>query len=283
MSDAASASASANGAAAGSPIEVTSSEHFTSLMEADLTRVSVLNFWAPWAEPCKLMNDVVSALASKHKSVLFLNVEAEAHTEVADSFDVESVPTFVLLRGHTLLGKISGANPAALSSAIETHVGGSAAGAATSRAGGSGARAGGPLSSTDANPRAAPSGGAQGGDGDDEEDEEEEDEEPETPEQIEERCKKLMNQAPVMLFMKGDPDTPRCGFSQKTVNLLRQQGVEFGHYDILKDENVRQGLKKLNDWPTFPQIIIKGELIGGLDILKEHIDNGEFKEMIKAA
>ncbi|KAE8231480.1 hypothetical protein CF326_g3504 [Tilletia indica] len=260
------------------PVDVTSSEHFTSLMEADLTRVSVLNFWAPWAEPCKLMNDVVSALATKHENVLFLNIEAEGHPEVSDSFDVESVPTFVLLRGHTLLGKISGANPTALSSAIETHVGGVASSSSSSKVASRSNGISGPLSSTDAKPQAAPVSGA----GEDDDEEEEEEGEAETPEQIEARCQKLMNQAPIMLFMKGDPDTPRCGFSQKTINLLRQQGVEFGHYDILKDDNVRQGLKKLNNWPTFPQIIIKGELIGGLDILKEHIDNGEFKDMIKA-
>ena len=102
----------------------------------------------------------------------------------------------------------------------------------------------------------------------------------ETEAEIEERCRAIMNRAPVVLFMKGDPDAPRCGFSQKTVNLLRKEGVEFDHYDILSDEGVRQGMKKLNDWPTFPQIIVKGELIGGLDILKESIESGEFKEMI---
>ena len=90
--------------------------------------------------------------------------------------------------------------------------------------------------------------------------------------------------------MKGNPDAPRCGFSQKTVNLLREQDVDFGWFDILEDEAVRQGtlchaidrlplqpadgsllteLKKINDWPTFPQIIVNGELIGGLDIVKE--------------
>ena len=72
-----------------------------------------------------------------------------------------------------------------------------------------------------------------------------------------------------MLFMKGNPEAPRCGFSQKTVNLLRQEKVEFGWFDILEDEAVRQQLKKINDWPTYPQIIVKGELIGGLDIVKE--------------
>ncbi|CAD6889678.1 unnamed protein product [Tilletia controversa] len=265
--------------ASANPVEVTSSEHFTSLMKEDLTRVSVLNFWAPWAEPCKLMNDVVSALANKHKNVLFLNIDAEGQSEVADSFDVESVPTFVLLRGHTLLGKISGANPTALSSAIETHVGG-AASATFSKAASQSNGTNGPLSSTDAKPQVAPATGTGSADEDADDDEEEEGE-AETPEQIEARCQKLMVQAPIMLFMKGNPETPRCGFSQKTINLLRKEEVEFGYYDILKDDNVRQGLKKLNNWPTFPQIIIKGELIGGLDILKEHIDNGEFKDMIK--
>lgn len=71
-----------------------------------------------------------------------------------------------------------------------------------------------------------------------------------------------------MLFMKGQPSQPQCGFSQKTVALLREQKVDFDYYNILSDENVRQRLKVLNDWPTFPQIIVNGELIGGLDILK---------------
>lgn len=89
-----------------------------------------------------------------------------------------------------------------------------------------------------------------------------------------------MNQSDVVLFMKGDPDAPRCGFSKQTVGLLREQGIQFTHFDILQDENVRQNLKKLNDWPTFPQIIVKGELIGGLDILREMIENGEMKQLV---
>lgn len=80
--------------------------------------------------------------------------------------------------------------------------------------------------------------------------------------------------------MKGSPDAPRCGFSRKIVNLLNEQGVQFASFDILQDEAVRQGLKELNDWPTFPQLIVNGEFVGGLDIVKEMVDNGEFKEIV---
>jgi glutaredoxin-related protein len=108
-----------------------------------------------------------------------------------------------------------------------------------------------------------------------------------------------MEQDKVMLFMKGTPDVPRCGFSKKIVNLLKDQGVKFSSFDILTDESVRQGitrpqsnfvpmsdtlrqpgLKTYNDWPTFPQLIIKGEFVGGLDVVQEMVGNGEFKELI---
>ncbi|PWY98724.1 glutaredoxin [Testicularia cyperi] len=257
-------------------VDVSSPEHFTELMQQDLNRVSLLNFWAPWAEPCKQMNEVVREIATKYPQILCLVIEAEALPDVSESFDIEAVPSFVLLRGHTLLSRISGANASALSAAVATH-------AAPARSNGTGS-----LSKTSAAPRAASdvyddsAAARTGGASYAEADEDEEDVIPETEEQIFARCKKLMEQSRVVLFMKGDPDTPRCGFSQKTVNLLRQEKVDFSHYDILKDENVRQGLKKLNEWPTFPQIIVNGELIGGLDILKESIESGEFKDMLSA-
>ncbi|KAJ3313027.1 Glutaredoxin 3 [Boothiomyces sp. JEL0838] len=94
------------------------------------------------------------------------------------------------------------------------------------------------------------------------------------------RLKKLINRHKIMLFMKGDPSTPKCGFSRVLVGILQDQGCEFDTFDILQDEEVRQGLKEYSDWPTFPQLYINGELIGGLDIVKELINNGEFKDLI---
>jgi Grx4 family monothiol glutaredoxin len=92
---------------------------------------------------------------------------------------------------------------------------------------------------------------------------------------LEDRLKKLVNSSPVMLFMKGTPDSPQCGFSSKVVNVLKAEGIKFGSFDILGDEEVRQGLKKFSNWPTFPQLYYKGELIGGCDIILELNSNGE--------
>ena len=90
-----------------------------------------------------------------------------------------------------------------------------------------------------------------------------------------------MNKHKVMLFMKGNPSSPKCGFSRQIVGLLREQGVEFAWFDIFSDDDVRQGLKKVNDWPTFPQLILNGELVGGLDIFKEMVESGEWDELYR--
>jgi thioredoxin-like negative regulator of GroEL len=79
-------------------VNVADAPHFQSLLSADLNQVSLINFWAPWAAPCTQMNDVVAELAKKHPSILALNVEAEAQEEIAESFEINTVPSFVVLR-----------------------------------------------------------------------------------------------------------------------------------------------------------------------------------------
>lgn len=97
---------------------------------------------------------------------------------------------------------------------------------------------------------------------------------------LEDRLKALVQRSKVMLFMKGLPSQPRCGFSRQICELLTQENVEFDAFDILSDEEVRQGLKTYSDWPTYPQLYVDGELVGGLDIVKELIESGEFTDMI---
>ncbi|KAG9612443.1 glutaredoxin, partial [Aureobasidium melanogenum] len=92
-------------------------------------------------------------------------------------------------------------------------------------------------------------------------------------EELNNRLGELVKAAPVMLFMKGTPSAPQCGFSRQTVSLLREKGVRYGFFNILADDDVRQGLKEFADWPTFPQVWVGGELVGGLDILKEEFEN----------
>lgn len=96
------------------------------------------------------------------------------------------------------------------------------------------------------------------------------------------KLKLLVNMSPVMLFMKGIPEIPKCGFSRKIVALLQEEGVKFGHFNILDDEAVREGLKTYSDWPTYPQLYVEGKLIGGLDIVREMKEDGSLKELVKS-
>lgn len=94
---------------------------------------------------------------------------------------------------------------------------------------------------------------------------------------LNQRLKKLVNAAPCMLFMKGSPQEPRCGFSRQIVALLKEHSIQFSSFDILSDEEVRQGLKTYSNWPTYPQLYVNGELVGGLDIVKELAESGELE------
>jgi Grx4 family monothiol glutaredoxin len=83
------------------------------------------------------------------------------------------------------------------------------------------------------------------------------------------RLEELVKAAPVMLFMKGTPSGPQCGFSRQLVAMLRENSVKYGFFNILADDEVRQGLKEYAEWPTYPQLWIGGELVGGLDIVSD--------------
>lgn len=92
---------------------------------------------------------------------------------------------------------------------------------------------------------------------------------------LNERLTALINRAKVMIFVKGDRDTPRCGFSKQLIAILNETQIPYETFDILSDEEVRQGLKTFSDWPTYPQVYVNGELIGGLDIIKELVASSE--------
>ncbi|XP_006867505.1 PREDICTED: glutaredoxin-3 [Chrysochloris asiatica] len=98
---------------------------------------------------------------------------------------------------------------------------------------------------------------------------------------LEDRLKVLINQAAVVLFMKGDKQEAKCGFSKQILEILNSTNVDYETFDILKDEEVRQGLKEYSNWPTYPQLYVQGELVGGLDIVKELKENGELLPILK--
>ena len=98
---------------------------------------------------------------------------------------------------------------------------------------------------------------------------------------INEQIKKLINENDICLFMKGTPDIPQCGFSLAVTNVLKHLNVKFESVNVLENNEMRQGIKQYSDWPTIPQLYIKGEFLGGCDIVKEMFEKGELKELLK--
>lgn len=105
----------------------------------------------------------------------------------------------------------------------------------------------------------------------------------ETPDDTRERIQALVENHPVLLFMKGSKLFPQCGFSNTAVQILQAYDIDFHTVDVLNDESVRQGVKEFSQWPTIPQLYVAGEFIGGSDIMIELYQTGELGEMIEKA
>jgi monothiol glutaredoxin len=95
---------------------------------------------------------------------------------------------------------------------------------------------------------------------------------------INEKIKDIIKKNDVVLFMKGTPEMPQCGFSMTVCNILKELKVKFNGINVLADPEIRQGIKDFSNWPTVPQLYVKREFIGGCDIVKEIFDNGKLKE-----
>ena len=98
--------------------------------------------------------------------------------------------------------------------------------------------------------------------------------------EVNEKIKQTIEENDVVLYMKGNKSMPQCGFSSKVAGVLNYIGVDYEDINVLADDLIRQGIKTFSDWPTIPQIYIKGEFIGGCDIIKEMYENGELKKSL---
>ncbi|KAK4507447.1 hypothetical protein PRZ48_001182 [Zasmidium cellare] len=259
---------------AGSPCTLTpiaSEQEFNNhLSQLPPTCLAVIYFHAPWAEPCKQMNTILTTLATTYEAanpprIAFFALDAEEVAEVSESYNVTQVPLVVVQKGGKTLESVTGTDAAKVRSAVERHANGSAGGASlppaqnvSQQANGNGLAkyAPGPQ-----DPATAPEYSSNELNGE------------QSKEALNQRLSELVKAAPVMLFMKGTPSAPQCGFSRQTVSILREKGVRYGFFNILADDEVRQGLKEFSEWPTFPQVYVGGELVGGLDILKEEFEN----------
>ena len=231
-------------------VEVKSKEQFERVVSGLKTDgVAVVYFWAEFAAVmCKQIDSVVTLLAKENKddpnvSFVRIDVEEDAVEDVTDLYSIDSVPAVVFLRGGQTkpVATVVGANAPEIVAQLNNL-------------------------KAAAVPRASAGDTASGASG--------------STQDLNARLAKLVSAAPVMLFMKGSPDAARCKFSRKTVAVLKEQKVVYSYFDILTDNDVRQGLKTFSNWKTFPQLYIKGKLVGGLDVIQELIEEGEFKAML---
>ena len=98
---------------------------------------------------------------------------------------------------------------------------------------------------------------------------------------VQQRIRENIAETPVVLFMKGSPVFPQCGFSAAVVQILSHLGVKFRGIDVLSDPEIRQGIKEFSNWPTIPQLYVKGEFVGGCDIIREMFETGELQQLLE--
>ena len=244
--------------------ELTSQADFDAhISKLPSTTLLVISFHTPWAAPCTQHRQIVNALASSYPpqdppTISFILIDAEARPDITESYDVTAVPFLVLQRGDKTEETVSGSDASKIRAAVEKHVG----------KGGNFGKIGLPpalevtprpeadhparthddrnvpakdlsgYAPTPNDPATAPEMSSTQG----------------QTEELNKRLEELVKAAPVMLFMKGTPSTPQCGFSRQLVGILREKGVRYGFFNILADDEVRQGLKVWADWPTFPQL-----------------------------
>ncbi|NXO21350.1 GLRX3 protein, partial [Cisticola juncidis] len=298
-------------AMAGAVAAAGSAEQFQQLLQRPDRSLVVVHFWASWAPQCAQMSEVMAALAREHSQVTFVQLEAEAVPEVSEKYGISSVPTFLFFKDSQKVDRLDGAHAPELTQKVQRHAAGTAPAPSAAPAqeqlharlrslinaapcmlfmkgSPKEPRCGEhPLDFSSLapflwfwgiHPRSATL----------------------TPvlveeleasgeldticpkaQKLEDRLKSLINKAPVMLFMKGNKQMAKCGFSKQIIEIMNNTGVDYETFDILEDEEVRQGLKSFSNWPTYPQLYVKGELVGGLDIVKELKESGELLPVLK--
>ncbi|KAI6219601.1 Glutaredoxin domain-containing protein [Aphelenchoides fujianensis] len=201
--------------------------------------LNLVHFGASWAPTCAQLNVKLEEL---HREVEFkaAYVDAEEVADVALDAKIEAAPTVLIFKDGKQVQRLNGFHPQELKEALlqQSLRSGMPAGEA-------------PLLQSQINSDLPTK-------------------------DLNKRLEALINKARLTLFMKGNPDQPRCGFSRQIVQMLRDLNCDFWTFDILSDEEVRQGLKEYSDWPTYPQVYLDGELLGGLDVLREELKDDAF-------
>lgn len=227
--------------------EVKSQDDFRkALTKRDDTVLQVFHFKSAWSPACNQMTELLDEMKAneeEYPGVEFAEIMAESFPEISVEYKISAVPTVLLFVKGKEVERVDGLRTGRLTNLVRSYV---------------------------LNPRVAV-------------DPVERATEPAAKQEpLEERLKKLVNKHQIMVFMKGNPAAPRCGFSNTLMGILKETGLPFETFDILSDDEVRQGLKTFSNWQTYPQVYVKGELIGGLDIIKEMKDSDELIPTLKS-
>ncbi|KCV71475.1 hypothetical protein H696_02421 [Fonticula alba] len=215
----------------------------------------VIYIWADWHPSHANMAKVFASLGVKYShaniQLLTLDASADSSSALLSELDVEAVPTFLFFKNSTPVGRVSGSSPQLLNQQFAAALSASVPVAE-------------PAPTATPTPAPAPNAADL------------------VPANLplQERLAQLVAVAPCTIFIKGTPEKPRCGFTRQLLQILHDNNVSFASFDILEDNEVREGLKKFSDWPTYPQVYVKGELLGGLDILKQMDAGDELAEYL---
>merc|ERR1712154_49756 len=198
-------------------------------------------------EPCKQIKSVISELSVDHKELQFYSIDAEEFETLTAKFNVNAVPTIILSKNKKETKRLEAESVPNTVDAIKQF-----------------AKHSQTASSLKQNKN-----------------QNKNEQNEESAEQLNARIAKLIAAAPIMLFMKGTPEEPKCKFSRECIAIFKKEKVsKFGYFNILNDPAVRSGIKLYSNWKTFPQLYINNELIGGLDVIKEKIEDGEFQQLL---
>ncbi|KAK7369014.1 hypothetical protein VNO80_11048 [Phaseolus coccineus] len=229
----------------------------------------ILHFWASWCEASKHMDQLFTHLSTDFPKAHFLRVEAEEQPEISEAYSVSAVPFFVFFKDGKTFDTLEGADPSSLANKVAKIAGSINPGEAASPAS-LGMAAGSAV--LEAVKELAKENDSS---------KEKNLVQPGLSGPLKKRLQQLVDSHPVFLFMKGTPEEPKCKFSRKVVDVLKEEKVKFGSFDVMSDSELREGLKKFSNWPTFPQLYCKGELLGGCDIAVAMHENGELREVFK--
>lgn len=229
----------------------------------------ILHFWASWCEASKHMDQLFTHLSTDFPKAHFLRVEAEEQPEISEAYSVSAVPFFVFFKDGKTFDTLEGADPSSLANKVAKIAGSINPGEAASPAS-LGMAAGSAV--LEAVKELAKENDSS---------KEKNVVQPGLSGPLRKRLQQLVDSHPVFLFMKGTPEEPKCKFSRKVVDVLKEEKVKFGSFDVMSDSELREGLKKFSNWPTFPQLYCKGELLGGCDIAVAMHENGELREVFK--